>query len=203
MNNIGQLSLFDFLSILLVGFLIVVPFYNPAIPDSFIYSTFVMLVSYVVGLCYHRIIEALYSCLGLRNNKCMIDKAYKDVCKEFPTACIMENSKESYYDKYYLLMQKGCLGSIPILEAQLAFMRNIIPILAAYVGLLLAGCSKVCALVHNLFGCGSQCIVAVILTVFFFVLIMMLYSVQLKIHKLVWEGGYFVGIRDNKSKSHE
>ncbi|QYR10546.1 hypothetical protein [Prevotella sp. Rep29] len=61
----------------------------------------------------------------MRNKDCMILKAYESVNGKENEK---DSSKENYYIAYYFLIKKGLLGNIPILEAQAAFLRNLLPI---------------------------------------------------------------------------
>jgi hypothetical protein len=42
-------------------------------------------------------------------------------------------NRSEYYDAYYALMGKNMLNSIPTLEAQVAFIRNILPLMVMYI----------------------------------------------------------------------
>lgn len=196
MNNFGQLSLYDFLTMLLVGFLLLVPFCETGCGESFISGTLLLAASYIVGLCYHKILERLQSILGFRNMKCMIRKAFRVTCKEFPHASglvkDMDKIKEPYYREYYRLMMKGCLGNIPVLEAHVAFLRNLIPIVIVYIVMSICDCSGVSGMIDCIFGTDSKCAVGVILMIILILLPILWYYIQMKIHRLVWEGGYFV-----------
>lgn len=190
MNNFGQLSLYDFLTMLLVGFLLLVPFCDTGCGESFISGTLLLAASYIIGLCYHKLIEKLTA--PFRNMKCMIMKAYDAVCKEFPNVSNLKTGRESYYREYYRLMMKGCLGNIPVLEAQVAFIRNLIPVLIVYIIAIACECENLDTLIVTIFGYNSHCGVAIIIGILLMLLPYLWYSVQMKIHKLVWEGGYFV-----------
>lgn len=193
MNNFGQLSLYDFLSVLLVGFLIQAPFISieSGTVLIFIKTTIILTFSYLIGLCWHKVMEYFMESIGLRNNKRMIKSAYDEICGK----CNDDNlskGDEAYYKAYYKLMKKGCLNNIPVLEAQCVFIRNAELPLLFYLILLLCGCDKVVRLVAAIFGQYSVCIVAVLLAVLILVLPILWYKIQMKIYKLVWEGEYYV-----------
>lgn len=196
MDNFSRLTLYDFLTMLLVGFLLLVPFCETGCGESFISGTLLLAASYIVGLCYHKILERLQSILGFRNMKCMIRKAFRVTCKEFPHASglvkDMDKIKEPYYREYYRLMMKGCLGNIPVLEAHVAFLRNLIPIVIVYIVMSICDCSGVSGMIDCIFGTDSKCAVGVILMIILILLPILWYCIQMKIHRLVWEGGYFV-----------
>lgn len=131
MNTSTTIGLYDFLNMVVMGFLILLPVVNfPT--DAVSLSWFVP--CYIVGLIYHKLMENTFG-VCLRNKDGMISQAYKSVNK------IKDDnfSSKNYYKAYYFLMEKRLLGSIPILEAQAAFLRNILPILFVYGILLLVG----------------------------------------------------------------
>lgn len=196
MNDFGQLTLYDFLTMMVIGVLILAPFCIFSCGLDFINTTVFLIASYIIGLCYHKIMEWLQSRLGFRNMKCMIRKAFRVTCKEFPQASglvkDMDKIKEPYHREYYRLMMKGCLGNIPVLEAHVAFLRNLIPIVIAYIVMSICGCRGVSGMIDCIFGTGSKCAVGVILMIILILLPILWYCTQMKIHRLVWEGGYFV-----------
>ena len=190
MDNFSRLTLYDFLTMLLVGFLLLVLFCETGCGESFISGTLLLAASYIVGLCYHKLIEKLTA--PLRNMECMIMRAYDAVCKDFKGVSNLKTGRESYYREYYRLMMKGCLGNIPVLEAQVAFIRNLIPVLIVYIIAIACECDNLNTLIITIFGNNSHCGVAIVLGIIDMLFIYLWYSIQMKIHKLVWEGGYFV-----------
>ena len=201
MNDFGQLTLYDFLAMLIIGVLILAPFCIFSCNPDFINTTVFLIVSYIIGLCYHKILEWLQSRLGFRNMKCMIRKAFRVTCKEFPHATglvkDMDKIKEPYYREYYRLMMKGCLGNIPTLEAHVAFFRNLIPVVIMYIVMSICDRSGVSGMIDCVFGDGSKCAVGVVLMTILILLPILWYCTQMKIHRLVWEGGYFISSVSN------
>lgn len=201
MNDFGQLTLYDFLTMLIIGVLILAPFCIFSCGLDFINTTVFLIASYIIGLCYHKILEWLQSRLRFRNMKCMIRKAFRVTCKEFPHASglvkDMDKIKGPYYREYYRLMMKGCLGNIPVLEAHVAFLRNLIPIVIMYIVMSMCDCSGVSGMIDCIFGDGSKCAVGAVLMIILILLPILWYCTQMKIHKLVWEGGYFISIIGN------
>lgn len=114
MGSFNKLTLYDFMTMLIIGALIVAPF---STVDGFVCTMVFLIISYVIGLCYHKILDWLQSLLKLRNNECMIRKAFEVVCKEFPSASSLSNDinaiKESYYREYYRLMLKRMSRQYP------------------------------------------------------------------------------------------
>lgn len=74
--------------------------------------------------------ELAYSNLGLRNNIYQICKAYENV-RDKNKLSVIKNSNneiiiEDYYKAYYKVDKAGITGNIPVLEAQVAFLRNLL-----------------------------------------------------------------------------
>lgn len=193
MGSFNKLTLYDFMTMLIIGALIVAPF---STVDGFVCTMVFLIISYVIGLCYHKILDWLQSLLKLRNNECMIRKAFEVVCKEFPSASSLSNDinaiKESYYREYYRLMLKGCLANIPVLEAHVAFIRNLIPVIIWYIVSLACDCCKVSEMIAGIFGNNARCTTVIVLIVILVMLPLLWCCTQKKIHRLVWEGGYFI-----------
>lgn len=164
---------------------------------------FFFILCYLVGLIWHKLLESILGISSLerfgkflsncfrsfkRNNPNLISSEYENVYKR--TNCAENNSNEDsrlndYYMAYYKLMFSKNLGNIPILEAQEAFVRDII------LPLIIIGISYYTKCISNVFNhfFNGNCfwfgampiIMAIIL---FFVH----YPLQKKIYHLVWEG---------------
>ena len=132
MNTSITIGLYDFLNMVVMGFLILLPVVN--FPTDAVFLVW-FIPCFIVGLIYHKLMENTFG-VCLRNKDDMISQAYKSVNNQENKEC---SSKENYYKAYYFLMEKRQLGSIPILEAQAAFLRNILPILFVYGILSLVG----------------------------------------------------------------
>jgi len=145
------------------------------------------IVCFVVGLIYHHTIERLFVCC--RNNPYLIRKCYHSVRRQLGKRPARSDEMTEYFASYYRLMQNGSLGNIPILEAHVAFIRNLLPIVMFYIVLICCDCPKMQA-VKELF--GNACCFTVCLTVAVPFLVIYGYRIQCKIHSLVWEGGYFM-----------
>ena len=118
MNTSTTIGLYDFLNMVVMGFLILFPVTSSHNEIRF------FVLCFITGLIYHKLMENTFG-VCLRNKDGMISQAYKSVNNKEYNEC---SSKENYYKAYYFLMEKRQLGSIPILEAQAAFLRNILPI---------------------------------------------------------------------------
>ena len=118
MNASTTIGLYDFLNMVVMGFIILFPIISSPNEFHFFVSCF------IVGLIYHKLMENTLG-ICMRNKDCMILKAYESVNGKENEK---DSSKENYYIAYYFLIKKGLLGNIPILEAQAAFLRNLLPI---------------------------------------------------------------------------
>lgn len=132
MNTSITIGLYDFLNMVVMGFLILLPVVN--FPTDAVFLVW-FIPCFIVGLIYHKLMENTLG-ICMRNKDCMILKAYESVNGKENEK---DSSKENYYIAYYFLIKKGLLGSIPRLEAQVAFMRNLLPILVIYSALSLKG----------------------------------------------------------------
>lgn len=189
-----KVSVYDSLSMVATGYLLLLLFVPEL--DLSEKTVLVFIACYVVGLVYHKIMERLLK--SLRNPMCLLKKSYQKVDKEFDIKDTIAPSEKDYYGAYYLLMKRQCLNSIPVLEGQEAFVRNIIPILVVYVLQLCCCHSSLENLFGNLWGMG--CCPAGVILLIVIALLVIWYSLKLKIHKLVWEGAYFLK-RDEKVNS--
>lgn len=168
-----NLNLYDTLTMLVSGFLIIT--WYPKLCDCFepldMSEFMTYIICFIVGLIYHTLLSFFLSCL--RNNKCMIKKAYKDVNGKEYTDCY-DKLYDDYLKSYYRIMREQCLGNIPILEAHEAFLRDTFLLILLHV-ILLACDGFTCA-------CVSAMILAVLV-----LYPVVWYIIQMKIFKLVWE----------------
>lgn len=213
MNPLAGLTMYDALAMLVSGFMWSLLLF-PCPQNDICSSVFFGVLCYIIGLVYHRSLD--YFCdirckkelkkshkkcftlrkkcaiwkekCCLRNNRYAIRKAYKKVRAENLGKLNVVPSKVNYYAAYYRLMKNNCLNNIPVLEAQVAFCRNIIPILLVY-------CIKdflpegICQMRQQWFGC---CGVYVFWGVAIVMLILVWCFTQKKIYELVWEGYFFI-----------
>lgn len=201
MNNFGQLTLYDFLTMMVIGVLILAPVNVFSEGARIADTTVFFIAAYIIGLCYHKILGAATK--KFSNIDCMIHRAFEDVRKKFcPNSMLCmdivdDDIIKTYYKEYYKLILKGSLGNIPVLEAHVAFIRNLILIILAYIVLLACECSNISTVITTIFGESSRCCVIIVLMAILLLLPFIWYNTQMKIHKLVWEGGYFISIIDN------
>jgi len=85
-----------------------------------------LVLSYPVGLVYHKILDVILSFVKVKSR-------FYSRLTEFKG----DETKRMYYDAYYNVTKNKCLLSVPALEAQSAFIRNIWPLLIVFLVMLL------------------------------------------------------------------
>lgn len=187
-----KISMYDFLTMVVSGFLILLLFIP--IKNLGEESILAFVACYILGMVYHKITECLY--LPFRNCKYFLKKGYDSVDKEFYIKQKIPFGTTNYFSAYYCLMEKQCLNSIPVLEAQEAFIRNMMPILLVYIPVLCYRDSVLSGTIGRAFGEGG-CLGG-LLTVTLIFLIFVWYSLKVKISALVWDGYYFLHVKDRE-----
>ncbi len=187
MNNFSKLSLYDFLTMLIPGFVILwfLDFFGLDTKNAVI-DIFIGILSYLTGLCYHKLIECICKKLHLIGNECIQKKAWKEFYKkieekESRKVPFPEDIDEYYVAAYYKIAKNGCLMNIPVLEAQEAFLRN------AFLLILGVICKITCCDIAY-----CLCCLVIFLVIIFILSILAWFSIQKKIYYLVWEGDYYL-----------
>ena len=194
MNPISRITMYDALTMLASGFLWCIMVFPP-ICCCHCHLGFEILfgiVCYIVGLLYHRLIDGLaFAGLDcLRDNEMMIRQSHRKVREKFPRKLKRESTLEAYYEAYYRLAEHKSLGSIPVLEAQAAFIRDIVPILGLY---LIGVFSWEFGIYKNLDRfLFTRYEVGVFLGGAILLLVVARFVSQYKIYELVWEGSCFI-----------
>lgn len=193
----SQVSFYDFLNILVTGFLWLNLFYNPV--GNEVNWIYISVISFLIGLVYHQLMECSIGKF-IRNYSKIRKSAYDAVGKVINEGPMPDSSEKSYLYAYYLVAKNNCLMNIPVLEAHIAFIRNIWIILLFY---LVALCSS-CALVDRLRAFCVPCDIAIGITVLLIILPFVWYKLQSKVSYLVWEGAYFISKiqKDEKNNSN-
>ena len=225
MDFTSKLSLYDILTQLISGFLILVLF----IPESTSLKEnmiFVIIFSYLIGIIYHRFLEwfrsvIAYNCkdqkgiripktIFTRNANEAIKKAKEKIYGIEYDAINEEDIKEEYIRTYYSIMNKPCYTNINTLEAQEAFLRNITLILLAYIVVFCCECSCCNCCCNHDYSIGVEyilylkkyisncCCFCFGVVLFLFSILFARYHTQMRVYKAVWEAGKYV---QNSSKS--
>lgn len=199
MNPMASLTMYDALTVLVSGYLLS-KLFLPEMQDCSDHMVAFWIICYIIGLIYHRLFDVVAGkCKVLRNNPKWIKRAHCKVQKRFPRRLKKTPTQENYHDAYYGLMKNNCIGNIPVLEAQVAFCRDMIPILCVYVFVINCCCdSKVSEMMECLFGtCSGSCFLMLAIVL----LALVWYFTQMKIHKLVWEGSCFINDKEGNKEN--
>ena len=181
----SKLSFYDFLNILVTGFLWLNLFYEPIGNGvSWVYTS---VISFLIGIIYHQLMECSIAKF-IRNCPLIRKSAFQAVEKVLNEHPMPDSSEKCYLYAYYLVAKNNCLMNIPVLEAHIAFIRNIWIVLLFY---LVALCSS-CPLVDRLRGICASCDIVIVITVLLITLPFVWYKLQSKVSYLVWEGVYFI-----------
>lgn len=207
MSPITGLSLYDSLSKLIVGMLLLlllIPLptcYQPELWGNPLFY----IVSFIVGALYNIAMHNLTN--FLRNNMRMIKSAQKKVfdniintnkSSDSTADCIepyiIENIND-YYKAYYTAVHNKMLTNVPALEAHESFFRNIFFIEILYLTALLADCPNI---IEYLGFLGSQCTVALSFIIIIIGTCACWCYTQMKIYQLVIEGYYYGDLLQQK-----
>ena len=198
MNISEKISLYDFLTMVVTGFVILVML----IPWNCIedYWILITVFSYIVGLFYHRFLEWMgaiienqklsipffFGTIFIRNYvKALEKKRNGENESEDIKEKELKEIKKKYYSAYYYIMDKPCYKNISVLEAQVAFVRNVSWLLFALsIGAFTKADWDFLEMVTN-WGIG------IFFVVLFVVSFFVRYFTQMKIYKLVWEGNEY------------
>jgi hypothetical protein len=203
MDLSSKFTMYDLFAMVIPGFLILLLFgcfcgYLPLDCETVNngwFIAFVLILSYLAGLLWNKFSERMFC--KFRNGRYFIKQQYDKFAREYQEVSekdirmkIEKNFKHEYYKAYYCLMNINCLNSIPVLEAQVALIRNLIIIIPFYI-IALIHCDNaiyvfVKSQLHNTFG------LAVLLLVMFAGMIYLLFQLQNKIYYLVWEGNEYL-----------
>lgn len=184
----SKLTLYDTLGMLIPGFVILwwFQFFQIDIA-SWENVLLIPILSYLVGLIYHRVIECLMVASCMRRNTCMLKKTWKKTNdnKEIP-----KSIQEEYDKAYTKIAKENCLFSIPVLEAQEIFMRN------SFV-LIIGSIIKLCI-------DGVEFLYIVLLFVLFLLTIIFWIQSLYKVYGAVWESEkYLDTIKRDESSPKE
>lgn len=192
MNNFTRLSTYDFLAMLAPGY-VILKFLNFVEIDSdcWINGFIIAILSYITGLCYHKIIEFIVTIMHLRKCECMLKKSYEKVAgKKGNMMKSISNYGDEYDLAYYYIAEKNSLLSIPVLETQEVFLRNAIPLL--FLGIVFVGCHP-CA--ENSAG------ICILLAVLFVSSVFCWVNICKKIYELVWDTYFSLKTVENEKNN--
>lgn len=174
-----------YLLLLLIKLLFAPEIYLSKDNISFVIGVFTF--SYLTGLLFKWFMEKVLNDF-LRNSPTRIRRAYNRSNCIFEKKRLPDNEKElikKYYIAYYKALKGNLNTSIPILEAQIAFLRGILPIMFLYLATSHCWIDKL--------GCG-YCLFIFISIVVFLGCCILMWHLQDKLHQLVWEDAYYADL---------
>lgn len=202
MDFSSRLSIYDFLTMLVTGFFILLLFIQWECIQE--YWFIISILSYIIGLIYHRIIEILNHWISnfMKKRKLLFEiktvfvRNYNDAIMKMRQKVLDENAdlslpnddndsfkKTTYYTAYYSIMNELCYNAISVLEIQVAFTRNVSWLIMVFFFRALSNRSWV---VFEIF--PNNITTSVFCIIVFFASFFVRYYTQMKIYKLVWEG---------------
>lgn len=213
MDFTSKLSLYDFLAILLSGFLILalfIPNLALEICNDKVSVLFIAGVSYLLGLVYIRILEFVLGKCCKKKECCMLEfiktafyRNYEKTIVHYRN-CVFnvkennvkcgENEEESvnmqeYYAAYYSIMDKPCYSNIVTLESQYAFLRNILPLVIIHtIVLICEEYSFIYTTIEQFIHIEHRLCVWIFFVVVILGIVFAMHKTQTKIYYLVWHG---------------
>ena len=206
---LGKSTLYDMLACIIPGYLLLLLanlLFAPNITlniDNVSIAIGVFTLSYLTGLLLKWLMENILNGF-LRNTPNRIRRAYKKSNCIFKEGTLpdkegtlpdkegaLPDKEEDLMKKYYIAYYKALKGnmnsSIPTLEAQIAFLRSILPVIFLYLA------TSYCWLVK--IGHG-YCLFIFITIIILIGCIALIWHLQDKLHQLVWEDAYYAELID-------
>lgn len=206
---LGKSTLYDMLACIIPGYLLLLLanlLFAPNITleiDNVSKAIGVFTLSYLTGLLLKWLMENILNGF-LRNRPNRIRSAYnKSNCifkeetlpdkkealpdKKGALPDKEEDLMQKYYIAYYKALKGNMNSSIPTLEAQIAFLRSILPVIFLYLA------TSYCWLVK--IGHG-YCLFIFITIIILIGCIALIWHLQDKLHQLVWEDAYYAELID-------
>lgn len=206
MNKVASsfsLSAYDFLAVLIPGGIILSSIIygflkdcsiEPNTPEWF-YYTLLFIIAYLLGLIWKMFMDWVFNLF--RNNLDDIRMCCKGVAKKSKINDSL--LLREYLSAYYWLQKESVLGQIPIIERQIAFVRNtslLVPLLGSLICNFFKGFNGA-LLSHFLFSIGLIIVYLIIIPT----LLYWLHKTQLKVYQLVLEGCYYMNMHETRGEN--
>lgn len=149
----------------------------------------VFTLSYLTGLLLKWLMENILNGF-LRNTPNRIRSAYNKSNCIFKKGALPDKEEDliqKYYIAYYKALKGNMNSSIPTLEAQIAFLRSILPIIFLYLATSYWWSVKI---EHG------YCLFIFITIIILIGCIALIWHLQDKLHQLVWEDAYYAELID-------
>ena len=192
---LGKSTLYDMLACIIPGYLLLLLanlLFAPNITlkiDNVSKAIGVFTLSYLTGLLLKWLMENILNGF-LRNRPNRIRSAYNKSNCIFEKKDLPDKEKDlmkKYYMAYYKALKGNTNSSIPTLEAQIAFLRSILPIIFLYLA------TSYCWSVKIEHG---YCLFIFITIIILIGCIALIWHLQDKLHQLVWEDAYYAELID-------
>ena len=197
-------SFYDALNKLIIGLLIIIPFYS-YFPDILTGISGLIVLSWLAGILFWIMTESILSSVIQaipflrKNNMNWINKEYASITrstgikysKNNPTTQLDSLELNDYYTIYYEVQKKGLLGNIPIMESYSAFFTNMIFVCIWLITFLLAGCFPC----ESILGLHKCCLILLLLALII-VLPYFRKCIECKIYNSVLYA-YILGVRES------
>lgn len=192
---LGKSTLYDMLACIIPGYLLLQLaklLFAPNITlkiDNVSIAIGVFTLSYLTGLLLKWLMENILNGF-LRNTPKRIRNAYDKSNSIFKKEALPDKEEDlmqKYYIAYYKALKGNMNSSIPTLEAQIAFLRSILPVIFLYLA------TSYCWLVK--IGHG-YCLFIFITIIILIGCIALIWHLQDKLHQLVWEDAYYAELID-------
>ena len=192
---LGKSTLYDMLACIIPGYLLLQLaklLFAPNITleiENVSIAIGVFTLSYLTGLLLKWLMENILNGF-LRNTPNRIRSAYNKSNCIFKKGALPDKEEDlmqKYYIAYYKALKGNMNSSIPTLEAQIAFLRSILPVIFLYLA------TSYCWLVK--IGHG-YCLFIFITIIILIGCIALIWHLQDKLHQLVWEDAYYAELID-------
>ena len=203
MNNfLSKLSLYDFLTTILLGGCLYVPFVCDKfqqMPGLMQNDAVTIGLCYLLGLIIHKFAESFdFShrinscgkgkkriCMALASPICRNQKALIKRAKDLVGYTSDREIMEEYLQTYYAVMDGNKLGNIPKVEAHSALVRDLVFIVFPVVFMVSSKLSLFCGCCCH--KCCNWVAIIFVSLILYMVLLSIRYNCELKIHALIWE----------------
>jgi hypothetical protein len=204
-NNIISGTLLLFIASYFIGL-----FYHKIVEKGLSY-----LSKFITKKCIHRLLSCLRKCVDnkkcikcllsyryiFRNDEHAIKRSWVEFRKDYEKNGGKQSKSSAsnlheYYTAYYALMKANMLYNIPVLEAQVALLKNVAPITLIY-AIVIHYCDSFLCWYHLYI---NSCCLTSALLILLVCMVKALVSIQNKIYELVWDGYEYLELIDKDKK---
>lgn len=199
-------TLYDVLSAIVPGYLFLLWCRIVFLPKEFSVTgldelslgIIIFVASYLVGLLLKFFLERLFSSV-LRNQFSLMQKACKksEIDEEEKKRILAVTDeclfKRNYYIHYYIAVNYNANSSIGTIEMQIAFIRSMMAVILLYI----IAVPKIASYID--LNCNYSLGLFICLLLVEILITLLIFSLQVKVHKLVWEDSFYA--EENKKNN--